>query len=77
MWRNQYYPTATADAPQDTQWNVQKTRRAVALRRCEREQSAAQDVAAVWSPPADYKCVVATNGLPDWGTCYTAVDTTD
>ena len=25
MWRNQYYPTATADAPQDTQWNVQKS----------------------------------------------------
>ena len=71
MWRNQYYPTATADAPQDTQWNVQKPVVQSLYAAANASKVPLKTLLAVWSPPADYKCVVATNGLPDWGTCYT------
>jgi MYXO-CTERM domain-containing protein len=71
MWRNQYYPTATADAPQDTQWNVQKPVVQSLYAAANASKVPLKTLLGVWSPPADYKCVVATNGLPDWGTCYT------
>jgi glucuronoarabinoxylan endo-1,4-beta-xylanase len=71
MWRNQYYPTATADAPQDTQWNAQKPVVQSLYAAANASKVPLKTLLGVWSPPADYKCVVATNGLPDWGTCYT------
>jgi len=71
MWRNQYYPTATADAPQDTQWDVQKPVVQSLYAASNASKVPLKTLLGVWSPPADYKCVVATNGLPDWGTCYT------
>ncbi len=71
MWRNQYYPTATADAPQDTQWNAQKPVVQSLYAAANASRVPLKMLLGVWSPPADYKCVVATNGLPDWGTCYT------
>ena len=71
MWRNQYYPTATADAPQDTQWNVQKPVVQSLYAAANASRVPLKTLLGVWSPPADYKCVVATNGLPDWGTCLT------
>jgi glucuronoarabinoxylan endo-1,4-beta-xylanase len=71
MWRNQYYPTATADAPQDTQWDVQKPVVQSLYAAANASKVPLKTLLGVWSPPADYKCVVATNGLPDWGTCYT------
>ncbi|MGB8299015.1 MAG: glycoside hydrolase family 30 beta sandwich domain-containing protein, partial [Polyangia bacterium] len=71
MWRNQYYPTATADAPQDTQWDVQKPVVQSLYAAANASKVPLKTLLGVWSPPADDKCVVATNGLPDWGTCYT------
>jgi glucuronoarabinoxylan endo-1,4-beta-xylanase len=71
MWRNQYYPTATADAPQDAQWNLQKPVVQSLYAAANASKVPLKTLLGVWSPPADYKCVVATNGLPDWGTCYT------
>jgi O-glycosyl hydrolase len=71
MWRNEYYPTATADAPQDTQWDAQKPVVQSLYAAANASRAPLKTVLSVWSPPADYKCVVTTNGIPDWGTCLT------
>jgi MYXO-CTERM domain-containing protein len=71
MWRNEYYPTATADAPQDAQWNVQKPVVQSLYAAANASKAPLKTVLSVWSPPADYKCIVTTNGIPDWGTCLT------
>jgi O-glycosyl hydrolase len=71
MWRNEYYPTATADAPQDTQWDAQKPVVQSLYAAANASKAPLKTVLSVWSPPAEYKCVVTTNGIPDWGTCLT------
>jgi len=75
MWRNQYYPTATADAPQDTQWNVQNPW-------CSRLYAAAN---ASKVPLRRCRCLVAAGRLQvrcrtnaaGLGHLLYAVDTTD
>jgi glucuronoarabinoxylan endo-1,4-beta-xylanase len=71
MWRNEYYPTATAAAPQDAQWNVQKPVVQSLYAAANASKVPLKTVLTVWSPPADYKCIVVTNGQPTWGTCAT------
>jgi O-glycosyl hydrolase len=71
MWRNEYYPTATAAAPQDAQWDVQKPVVQALYAAANASKVPLKTVLTVWSPPANDKCIVAANGVPTWGTCAT------
>lgn len=69
LWRNEYYPIATADAPQDADWAKQKPVIQALYAAAAQSKVPLKTVLSVWSPPADDKCIVADNGVPDWGTC--------
>ncbi len=71
MWRNEYYPTATTAAPQDAQWMDQKPVVQSLYSHANASQVPLKAILTIWSPPANDKCIVVTNGVPDWGTCAT------
>gem|GEM_PF-1375504 len=71
MWRNEYYPNATAQAPQDADWSKQKPVVQSLVDYAHLKGVDLKILLTVWSPPASDKCLVADEGVPDWGTCAT------
>jgi len=62
IWRNEYYPPATANSPQDADWNKQRPVVEGLAKKARDKGIDLKIILTVWSPPASMKCTISADG---------------
>ncbi len=62
IWRNEYYPPATAKSPQDADWSKQLPVVKGLVKKARDKGIDLKIILTVWSPPESMKCAISADG---------------
>jgi O-glycosyl hydrolase len=68
IWRTELYPPATVNIPQDADFNKQVQTIEGLKKIADENKVPLKYIFSIWSPPADMKCAITSEGIPIPGT---------